>query len=193
MLDIDRAEGLYIYDTDGKRYMDLNSGICVSSLGHCHPAVVDAIQVQAARYMHTMVYGEHVQTPQVALAHLLSTQLPDSLQSVYLVTSGTEAVEGALKLAKRHTGRYEIISARNAYHGSTQGAESLRSDHELVDAYRPTVPGVRHIDFNALSDLERITERTAAVIVEPVQAEAGVIPPVQGFLKSLRRRCAETK
>jgi acetylornithine/succinyldiaminopimelate/putrescine aminotransferase len=123
---------------------------------------------------------------------LLSEQLPKSLQSVYLVTSGTEAVEGALKLAKRHLGRYEIIAARNAYHGSTQGAECLRSDHELVDAYRPTVPGVRHIRFNHLEDLERISSKTAAVIVEPVQAEAGVIPPKEGYLKALRTKCDET-
>lgn len=192
MLDIERAEGLYIYDTDGKRFMDLNSGICVSSLGHCHPAVVEAIREQTGRYMHTMVYGEHLQTPQVALARLLSEQLPDSLQSVYLVTSGTEAVEGALKLAKRHTGRYEIIAARNAYHGSTQGAESLRSDHDLVDAYRPGVPGVRHINYNDHSDLAKISSRTAAVIVEPVQAEAGVIPPAKGYLEALRAQCDET-
>ena len=191
MLEIERAEGLYVYDVRGKRYMDLNSGICVSSLGHCHPAVVKAVQDQSEQYMHTMVYGEHIQTPQVALAELLASNLPDLLDSVYLVNSGSEAVEGALKLAKRHTGRYEIVAARNSYHGSTQGAESLRSDHALTGAFRPLVPGIRHIHFNDFEDLERITEATAAVIIEPVQAEAGVILPADGYLQAVRRRCSE--
>jgi len=192
MLEIERAEGLYIYTTDGKKYMDLNSGICVSSLGHCHPAVVSAVQEQSTRYMHTMVYGEHVQTPQVALAALLSMHLPETLNSVYLVNSGSEAVEGALKLAKRHTGRYEIVAARNSYHGSTQGAESLRSDSALTSAFRPLVPGIRHINYNNLDDLQIITRKTAAVILEPVQAEAGVILPDHGYLKAVRKRCVET-
>jgi len=192
MLEIERAEGIYVYTTDGKRYMDLNSGICVSSLGHCHPAVVRAVQGQSAQYMHTMVYGEHVQTPQVALAKLLTDNLPAALNSVYLVNSGSEAVEGAIKLAKRHTGRYEIVAARNAYHGSTQGAESLRSDSALTSAYRPLVPGIRHINYNILDDLQTITQKTAAVILEPVQAEAGVILPDTGYLKTVRQRCDET-
>ena len=191
MLEIERAEGLYIYTTDGKKYMDLNSGICVSSLGHCHPAVVRAVEKQSKRYMHTMVYGEHVQTPQVALATLLTENLPETLDSVYLVNSGSEAVEGALKLAKRHTGRYEIVAARNAYHGSTQGAESLRSDSVLTSAFRPLVPGIRHINFNSLDDLQTITRKTAAVILEPVQAEAGVILPDPGYLIAVRQRCDE--
>ena len=158
MLEVARASGLYIYDIHGKRYMDLNSGICVSSLGHCHPAVVDAVKKQVETYMHTMVYGEHVQTPQLALASLLAEHLPETLSSVYLVNSGSEAVEGALKLAKRHTSRYEVIAARNSYHGSTQGAESLRSDIGLTSAYRPLVPGVRHLNFNAFEDLNKITK-----------------------------------
>ena len=192
MLEIERAEGLYIFTTDGKRYMDLNSGICVSSLGHCHPAVVKAVQDQSTRYMHTMVYGEHIQTPQVALTTLLTKQLPGTLNSVYLVNSGSEAVEGAVKLAKRHSGRYEIVAARNAYHGSTQGAESLRSDSALTSAFRPLVPGIRHINFNSLDDLQTITRKTAAVILEPVQAEAGVILPDPEYLKSVRQKCDET-
>jgi acetylornithine/N-succinyldiaminopimelate aminotransferase len=192
MLEIERAEGLYIFTTDGKRYMDLNSGICVSSLGHCHPAVVRAVREQATRYMHTMVYGEHIQTPQLALANLLAGHLPVTLNSVYLLNSGTEAVEGALKLAKRHTGRYEIVAARNAYHGSTQGAESLRSDSALTSAYRPLVPGIRHIDYNSLDDLKIISRKTAAVIMEPVQAEAGVILPDSGYLNAVRQRCDDT-
>jgi len=192
MLEIERAEGLYIFTTDGKKYMDLNSGICVSSLGHCHPAVVRAVQEQASRFMHTMVYGEHIQTPQVALATLLTKHLPETLNSVYLVNSGTEAVEGALKLAKRHTERYEIVAARNSYHGSTQGAESLRSDSALKRAYRPLVPGIRHINYNHLADMETITRKTAAVILEPVQAEAGVILPHPGYLSAVRKRCDDT-
>jgi acetylornithine/succinyldiaminopimelate/putrescine aminotransferase len=191
MLEIARAEGLYIYTTEGKKYMDLNSGICVSSLGHCHPAVVRAVQEQASTYMHTMVYGEHIQTPQVALANLISEQLPAGLDSVYLVNSGSEAVEGALKLAKRHTSRYEIVAARNSYHGSTQGAESLRSDGALTNAFRPLVPGIRHIDYNSFDDLSTINHKTAAVILEPIQAEAGVILPAAGYLKAVRQRCNE--
>lgn len=182
---------MYIYNTDGKEYLDLNSGICVSSLGHCHPAVVAAVTDQVARHMHTMVYGEHIQAPQVRLAELLSTLLPDPLDSVYFVNSGTEAVEGAIKLAKRTTGRYEIVCARNAYHGSTQGAESLRSDRALTSAYRPLIPGIRHIEYNVQDDLDRITRRTACVILEPVQAEAGVILPEPGYLEAVARRCKE--
>ena len=191
MLDVDHASGLYVYNTEGKRFMDLNSGICVSSLGHCHPAVVEAVREQAGRYMHTMVYGEHIQSPQVQLASQLADLLPGSLDSVYFVNSGTEAVEGAMKLAKRTTGRFEFVAARNAYHGSTQGAESLRSDQGLTSAYRPLLPGIRHIDYNVIKDLEQITTATAAVILEPVQAEAGVILPDAGYLEAVRHKCDE--
>lgn len=191
MLEVDRAEGMYIYDKAGKPYMDLNSGICVSALGHCHPSVVEAVRQQAATYMHTMVYGEHVQSPQVKLATALSDVLPERLDSVYFVNSGTEAVEGAMKLAKRYTGRYEVVAARNAYHGSTQGAESLRSDGDLTHAFRPLVPGIRHITFNALDDLAQISRATACVILECVQGEAGVILPARGFLQAVRKRCDE--
>ena len=192
MLEIESATGIYVKDVAGKTYLDLNSGICVSSLGHCHPAVVRAIQEQSEKYMHTMVYGEHVQTPQIALATLLADHLPEELQSVYFVNSGTEAVEGALKLAKRVTGRYEVVAARNAYHGSTIGAESLRSDPELTNTFRPSIPGIRHIDYNDFDDLSRIDHHVAAVIVEPVQAEAGVQKPVDGYLHTLRKKCNET-
>ncbi|MDX1479934.1 MAG: aspartate aminotransferase family protein, partial [Saprospiraceae bacterium] len=191
-LEVDRAEGIYLYDRAGKRYMDLNSGICVSSLGHCHPSVIQAVEQQVRRHMHTMVYGEHIQAPQVRLASLLAEHLPDALDSVYLVNSGTEAVEGALKLAKRATGRYEVVAARNAYHGSTQGAESLRSDRSLTSAYRPLIPGIRHIDYNAFDDLSSISEKTACVILEPVQAEAGVVLPAEGYLEAVRARCDAT-
>ncbi len=193
MLEIEKAEGIYIYSAEGKRYFDLNSGISVSSLGHRHPKVIEAIKAQLDKHLHTMVYGEHVQAPQVAYAHLLSEQLDPSLDAVYFLNSGSEVIEAAMKLAKKATGRYEIIAARSAYHGSTQGAESLRSDHEYSSAFMPLLPHIKHITFNSISDLENICCRTAAVIVEPVQAEAGVIPPDPGYLTALRRRCTETK
>lgn len=191
MLEISHAQGMYIYDVSGKKYLDLNSGISVSSLGHCHPNVVKAIQAQAQTYMHTMVYGEHIQGPQVAYATLLADQLDSTLNAVYFVNSGTEAVEGAMKLAKRVTNRYEIISCTKAYHGSTQGAEALRSDDDFLRAFMPGLPGVRHIDFNDFDQLSRITEDTAAIILEPVQAEGGVQPPQNDYLKAVRRRCDE--
>jgi len=190
-LEIKRGEGVYLYDTDGKRYMDLIAGIGVSSLGHCHPAVVKAVQTQAETYMHTMVYGEYVLAPQVGLARLLTSQLPPKLDSVYFVNSGTEATEGAMKLAKRATGRPEIISCFNAYHGSTQGAASLNSDSYFTEAYRPLLPGIRHIDFNCSLCFDQITEQTAAVFIETVQAEWGIRPPNPDWLKALRERCTE--
>jgi len=190
-LEVDRAEGMYIYDTKGKKYLDLNSGISVSSLGHRHPRVIGAIKDQLDKHLHTMVYGEHIQQSQVAMAKLLTDQLPDSLNSVYYFMSGTEVIEAAMKLAKRAKERYEIVACRNAYHGSTQGAESLRSDHEYSQAFLPLVPGVKHIDFNREEDLARITDKTAAVFVEPVQAEAGVLVPQNEYLKKLRKRCTE--
>jgi len=192
MLEIARAEGIHIYDTTGKRYYDLNSGISVSSLGHRHPRVIKAIKNQLDKHLHTMVYGEHVQGPQVEYASLLAKQLDDSLSSVYFLNSGSEVIEAAMKLAKKATGRYEIISARRAYHGSTQGAEALRSDHDYSAAFMPLLPGIKHIAFNSLEDLEKISCRAAAVIIEPVQAEAGIIPPHEGYLKAVRERCTYT-
>ena len=192
MLEVERAEGIYIYDRSGKRYYDLNSGISVSSLGHRHPRVIAAIKAQLDKHLHTMVYGEHVQTPQVAYARLLSSALDSSLNAVYFLSSGSEVIEAAMKLAKRLTGRYEFISAADAYHGSTQGAECLRSDHAYSRAFMPLMPGVHHIRFGELSDLEQITTHTAAVIMEPVQAEAGVRPPPEGYLQAVRQRCDET-
>lgn len=192
MLEVDYAKGVFIYDSSGKRYFDMNSGISVSSLGHCHPKVVQAVKDQVDKYAHTMVYGEHIQNPQVAYAALLCSKLDPKLDSLYYVMSGTEATEGAMKLAKRYTGRTEIISCANAYHGSTQGAESLRSDEAYKRAYYPLLPDVNHISFNNQEDLKHITERTACIILEPVQAEAGVIPPNQEYLKAVRKRCDET-
>ncbi|MBK9150657.1 MAG: aspartate aminotransferase family protein [Saprospiraceae bacterium] len=191
-IEVSHAEGVYIYDTDGKRYLDFDSGISVSSLGHGHPAIVQAVKSQAEKYMHTMVYGEHIQAPQVQFAVRLAQVLNNGLDCTYFVNSGSEAVEGAIKLARRFTGRYEIISCSNAYHGSTMGAESLRSDTDFTMAYVPGVPGVKHIRFNQKEDLKYITNKTACIILEPVQAEAGVIVPTDDFLKAARKRCDET-
>ncbi len=188
-LEISHGDGVYLYDTSGKPYIDLISGIAVSSLGHQHPAVVKAVQEQAGRYMHTMVYGEYVLAPQTQLATELSQALGGELDSVYFVNSGSEAVEGAMKLAKRVTGRHEIISMTNAYHGSSQGAASLMSDPTYTQAFRPLLPGIKHIAFNCAFCLEQITEQTAAVVAEPVQAEAGVTVPYLDYLKQLQARC----
>ncbi|MEO0340896.1 MAG: aspartate aminotransferase family protein, partial [Bacteroidota bacterium] len=191
LLEIDRGEGVYLYDPTGKPHLDLIAGISVSSLGHAHPAVVKAVQEQSARYMHTLVYGEFVMKPQVELAKLLCDQLPSTLNSVYFVNSGSEATEGAMKLAKRATGRAEIIACRKAYHGSTQGAASLMSPTDFTQAFYPLLPGIKHIEFNCAFCLRQITEKTAAVIVETVQAEWGVRPPLPNYLKALRERCSE--
>ena len=192
LLEIDRAEGVYLIDTAGKRYLDLIAGIGVSSLGHCHPAVVRAVQEQSARYLHTMVYGEYVMTPQVQLAKLLTDQLPDRLSSVYFVNSGTEATEGAMKLAKRATGRSEFVSATHSYHGTTQGSASLMWPTTFSQAYHPLLPGIRHLDFNCDFCLDRITERTAAVVLETVQAEWGIRKPRAAWLQAVRKRCDAT-
>ncbi len=191
-LEIVKAGGLYLIDRDGKKYMDLIAGIGVSCLGHGHPAVVDAVKRQADAYLHTLVYGEFILSPQVALASLLTEHLPPSLNNVYFTNSGTEATEGAMKLAKRATGRRELISCFNAYHGSTQGAMSLNSEIYFTQAFRPLLPGVRHIRYNDFQDLDLITDQTAAVFVETVQGEAGVIAPIPGYLQNLRKKCTET-
>ena len=192
MLEVDHAKGIYIYDKEWNSYIDLIAGIGVSSLGHCHPAVVEAAKKQLDTYLHTMVYGEYVLTPQVELAHLLAQNLPENLNSTYFVNSGSEATEGAMKLAKRYTGRAEIIACYNAYHGSTQGSASLMSDDFFTQAYRPLLPGIKHIDFNCEYCLNRITNQTACVIIETVQAEWGIRKPTNDFLKKLRKRCDET-
>lgn len=192
MLDVQRAEGMYIYSSDGTKFLDLNSGISVSSLGHRHPKVVKAIKDQVDTHMHTMVYGEHVQSPQTQYAELLTQHLQYGLDNVYLLNSGSEAVEVAVKIAKRHTDRYEIIAAAGAYHGSTAAAEALRSDLEFTSAFRPAIPGIRHIRFNNLEDLEKITCRTACVIMELVQAESGVVIPDPVWLNAIRAKCTLT-
>lgn len=192
MLEIDHAEGLYLYDTAGKRYMDLIAGIGPSVLGHRHPSVLQAIDNQLNKYLHTLVYGEFVLSPQVQLATLLSQNLPDHLNSVYFTNSGTEATEGAMKLAKRYTGKSRFVAARNAYHGSTQGAMSLNSDDYFTQAYRPLLPDIQWITYNDFDDLNNIDHSTAAVFIETIQGEAGIIPPSienGGYLKALRERC----
>jgi len=189
MLEIDRAEGVYLISRDGKKYIDLISGISVSNLGHSHPAVIKAINDQVAKHMHLMVYGEYVQTPQVKYASLLTQQLPDKLNNVYFVNSGSEAIEGALKLAKRFTGRSEIVSFKNAYHGSTHGALSVMGNEEFKNSFRPLVPGVKFLEFNKVADIESITKSTACVIIEPVQGEAGIVLPIEGYLQKIKQRC----
>lgn len=191
-LEIVRSEGVYLYDTDDKKYLDVIAGISVSVLGHRHPAVVNAIKNQVDLYMHTLVYGEFVLSPQIKLVSLLTSLLPENLSSVYLVNSGSEATEGAMKLAKKYTGRSEIISAKFAYHGSTQGAASLMFPTTFTEAFFPLLPHINHIDFNCLSCLDRITNKTAAVILETVQAEFGVRLPHGDFLKQVADRCKST-
>jgi acetylornithine/succinyldiaminopimelate/putrescine aminotransferase len=191
-LEIVQASGTYLIGRDGKKYLDLISGIAVSNLGHGHPEVVQAVKEQAEKYMHLLVYGELVQSPQVKLAEKLIRHLPAPLDNVYLVNSGSEATEGALKLAKRYTGRSNIVCFRNAYHGSTQGSLSVMGNERLKRAFRPLMPDITIIEFNDVDQLEKITSKTACVIAETIQGEAGVQVPDTGFMQSLRKRCDET-
>jgi acetylornithine/succinyldiaminopimelate/putrescine aminotransferase len=192
MLEIKSAEGIYLKSKDGKKYIDLISGIGVSNVGHRHPYVLRAIRKQLKNYLHVMVYGEYVQSPQVNLAKRLVATLPAGLDNVYLVNSGAEAIEGALKLAKRYTGRTEMISCYNSYHGSTHGALSMNGSEYFKNAYRPLLPDIKHIRFNEINDLEDITEKTACVLIETVQGEAGVRVPTKEYLQKLRQKCTET-
>ena len=194
LIEVARAEGVYFYTPEGKRYYDLISGVSVNNVGHGNAAVVEAVQRQVADYMHIMVYGEMVERPQVEYARLLAECLPEPLDTVYFLNSGAEAVEGALKLAKRYTARTEMISMRRAYHGSTHGAMSMMGapeGEEWKNAFRPLLPDTKAIRFNCVEDLEQITTRTACVLCEPVQGEAGVRPPEAGYLQALRKRCDE--
>ena len=194
LIEVARAEGVFFYTPEGKPYYDLVSGVSVNNVGHGNRAVVEAVQRQAADYMHIMVYGEMVERPQVEFARLLAESLPEPLDTVYFLNSGAEAVEGALKLAKRYTHRTEMISMRRAYHGSTHGAMSMMGEpegEEWKNAFRPLLPDTKAIDFNSFADLEQITERTACVLCEPVQGEAGVRVPQDGYLQALRKRCDE--
>ena len=192
LLEIERAEGIYLFGPGGKKYLDLISGVAVSNVGHNNPHVVDAIKKQVDSYTHLMVYGELIQAPQVKYASHLAEILPSSLNTCYFVNSGSEAVEGALKLAKRYTRKTRIISFRNAYHGSTHGALSIQGSEIYRNAFRPLLPDTLQIDFNDAGSLSLIDEKTACVIVEPIQGEAGIIVPVDNFLQKLRKRCNET-
>ncbi|HSZ85139.1 MAG TPA: aspartate aminotransferase family protein [Puia sp.] len=191
-LEIVKAEGTYLYDASGKKYLDVIGGISVCNTGHRHPKVVEAIKKQADEYLHVLVYGEFIQSPQVQYATLLTQHLPSSLNSVYFTNSGAEAVEGAMKLAKRVTNRTQIIAFKNSYHGSTQGALSIIGDEYWRNAFRPLLPDVLHLDHNSFESLELITEKTACVIAETVQAEKGVYLSTLGWMKALRKKCSET-
>ena len=188
-LEIAKAKGSYIYDVQGKKYLDFIAGVSATPLGHNHPKVVSAIKNQADTYLHVMVYGEFVQKPQVELSKLLVKHLPPDLNSVYLTNSGTEATEGALKLAKRVTGKHEIISAKNAYHGNTQGSMSVCGREEQNSAYRPLIPGIKFLNFNNESDIDLINHKTAAVILETIQGGAGFIEPKNNYLQKVKQRC----
>ena len=191
-LEIVKAEGCKLYDVDGKEYIDLIGGISVCNVGHRHPKVIGAIKEQLDRYLHVMVYGELVQSPQVHYAKALTDHLPASLNAVFFTASGTEATEGAMKLAKRYSNRTQIISFKNSYHGSTQGALSVMGSEYWQQAFRPLLPDVLQLNFNSFEDLENITERTACVIAETIQAEAGVLVPQKDWLKALRKKCYAT-
>jgi acetylornithine/succinyldiaminopimelate/putrescine aminotransferase len=191
-LEIIRAEGCKLFGADGSEYIDLIGGISVCNVGHRHPRVIEAIKAQLDQYLHIMVYGELVQSPQVKFAQLLTQHLPENLNSVFFTASGSEATEGAMKLAKRYSNRTQIISFKNSYHGSTQGALSVMGSEYWQQAFRPLLPDVLQLKYNHLDDLQQITERTACVIAETIQAEAGVNPPKNDWLKALRKRCDET-
>lgn len=191
-LEISHAEGPYLYTTDGKRYVDFISGIAVSSLGHRHPKVIEAIKEQIDKHLHVMVYGEFIQKPQLEFAELLTSILPENLNQVYFVNSGTEAVEGALKLAKKHTGRIKLIAFRNSYHGDTHGSLSVTGRDVYRDPYLPLLPDVHFLEFNSFEGLDIIDDETAAVITEPIQGEGGIIPSDKKWLKEIRKRCNDS-
>ncbi|MFT4740950.1 MAG: acetylornithine/succinyldiaminopimelate/putrescine aminotransferase [Marivirga sp.] len=192
LLEIDKADGVYLYDKDGKAYMDLISGVAVSNLGHQHPAVIKAIKEQVDKHLHIMVYGEYIQSSSNALAEKLTSLLPQALNTVYFTNSGAEAIEGALKLSKRYTGRSEMVAFRGAYHGSTHGALSVSGNENKKYAFRPLLPDVKFIHFNKSEDLAQITEKTACVLIETIQGDAGVRIPDQAYMEALRQKCNDT-
>ena len=191
-IDIEKAKGIYLCSKSGKKYIDLISGISVSNLGHCNSQVIKAVNSQIKKFSYLMVYGEYVISPQVELATKLVSLLPENLNSVYFVNSGSEAVEGGIKLAKRFTGRHKIMSFKNAYHGSTSGALSLMGNEFFKQEFRPLLPGIDFIRFNNFEDLERINEDYACVIIEPIQGEAGIQIPEKNYLQALREKCYQT-
>lgn len=190
-IEIEKAEGVFLYGPDGKDYIDLVSGVTVSNLGHRNPEIIRAVKEQADRHLHVMVYGDLIQSPQVKLAELLASLLPLPLRATYFVTSGSEAVEGAMKLAKRFTGRAEIIAFRNAYHGGTHGALSICGNEQLKRSFRPLLPDITFLEFNNFNDLDKISGKTACVFLETIQAEAGIIMPEDGFLQAVREKCTK--
>lgn len=190
-LDVVSASGMYITDTSGKRYLDLVAGVSACTIGHCHPRVVKAIQNQASSYMHVMVYGEFIQSPQLQLAQRLASLLPANLNCTYFVNSGVEAIEASMKLAKRYTGRSEIVSCKHSYHGSTHGALSIMGNETYKQKFRPLLPDCKQITYNDQDSLKDITEKTAAVVIEPIQGATGFVTPKKGFLTAVRERCDE--
>jgi acetylornithine/succinyldiaminopimelate/putrescine aminotransferase len=190
-MEISFAEGSYIYDQNKTPYLDFVAGVSACSLGHRHPKVVEAIKKQLDSYMHVMVYGEYIQSPAVKLSKLLSEHLPPKLEKTYLTNSGTEAIDGAMKLARRYTGRSEIIAANNAYHGNTMGALSIMGYEERKQPFRPLIPDIRFIEFNEIEELSKITNKTAAVILETIQGGAGFIEPINGYLTKVQEKCNE--
>ena len=191
-LEIESARGSYIYDVNGKAYLDFVAGVSACTLGHSNPIITNAVKEQLDKYTHVMVYGEYVQSPQYKLAQLLADNLPKSLSTTYFTNSGTEAIEGAMKLAKRATGRPEIISCKDSYHGSTQGALSIMGNEDHKAKYRPLLPNCNQIIYNDLSSLVNITKQTAAVVIEPVQGGTGFATPTNNFLQKVRERCNQT-
>lgn len=191
-LEISHAKGSYIYDTSGNKHLDFVAGVSACTLGHCHPRVVSAIKEQVDKYLHVMVYGEYIQETAVELAKLLAKHLPESLNTTYLVNSGTEAIEGSLKLARRATGRSQILYANHAYHGNTMGAMSVMGFEERKNAFKPLIPDCFPVTFNSEEDLKKITNSTAAIILETIQGGAGFIQPENDYLKKVRQRCDET-
>ena len=189
VMEVSHAEGSYIYDTNNKAYLDFVAGVSACSLGHRHPRIVNAIKEQLDKYLHVMVYGEYAQKPAVELAKFLAQHLPKPLEQTYLVNSGTEAIEGAIKLAKRATGRSQIIAAHHAYHGNTMGSMSVMGHEERKQAYRPLIPDIEFITFNSEEDIEKITRKTAGVVLETIQGGAGFIEPVNGFLEKVKKQC----
>jgi len=191
--EIEKADGIYLFDKTGRQYIDLISGIGVNNLGHRNQEVIQAIKNQLDKYIHVMAYGEFIQSPQVNFAKMLSDNLSDKLDSVYFVNSGSESIEGALKLAKRYTGKTEIISFKNSYHGSSHGALSITGNERAKRAFRPLLPDIKFIEFNNFNDLNNITHKTACVVIEPIQGEAGVVLPKNDYLIKLRKKCDDTE
>ena len=191
-LEIDSAKGSYIKDVNGKKYLDFVAGVSACTLGHSNPIIINAITNQLKKYQHVMVYGEYIQSPQYKLAKLLSDNLPGNLSTTYFTNSGTEAIEGAIKLSKRLSGRTEIISCKNSYHGSTQGSLSIIGNEEMKSNYRPLIPDCNNIIYNDLDSLNKITNKTASVVIEPIQGASGFITPKNDFLKKVKLRCEET-